>query len=120
MKNSIEINGKQVIDLTPENAREVALVDLKVLKRLTNLLGNESFSNIRHTLRTNIMATDNLEQLVELCEDFTSFHRSVNLVQSYMAGKFNSNVESCEDTVKVVGHIDLDDIDTCARDHSDY
>lgn len=121
MKHSFEINGKQVIDFTPDNARELALVDLQVLRRLTDMLGTESFSNIRHSLRQNIMATDNLETLVQVCEDFAAFHRSVNLIQSFRF-ELTSDVDSCieEPGVKVVGHIDLDDIDRGPRDHSEY
>jgi len=118
MKNAIEINGKTVIDFTPDNAREICLVDLKVLRRLTSQLASSNVHKIRHSLREQIMMTENLETLVEICEDFAAFHRSVNLIQSYQD---TSNVETCEETgVKVVGHIDLDDLDTCARDHSDY
>ena len=118
MENRIEINGKQVIDFTPDNAREIALVDLKVLRRLTAMLDVSSFSSIRHSLRGQIMEAENLETLVETCEDFAAFHRSVNLIQSYQD---TSNMEPCEETgVKVVGRIDLDDLDTCARDHSNY
>ena len=82
MKNSFEINGKQVIDFTPDNAREVALVDLKVLKRLTEKLTSMSVDKIRHSLREQIMSTNDLNSLVEICEDFAAFHRSVNLIHS--------------------------------------
>ena len=118
MENIIEINGKQVIDFTPDNAREIALVDLKVLRRLTEQFKTSSFEKIRHSLREQIMMTDNLETLVERCEDFAAFHRSVNLIQSYQD---MSNMESCNESgVRVVGRIDLDDLDTCARDHTEY
>jgi len=118
MENRIEINGKQVIDFTPDNAREIALVDLKVLRRLTEQFKTSSFDKIRHSLREQIMMTDNLETLVERCEDFAAFHRSVNLIQSYQD---MSNMESCNESgVRVVGRIDLDDLDTCARDHTEY
>lgn len=118
MKNSFEINGKQVIDFTPDNAREVALVDLKVLRRLTEKLTSMSVDKIRHSLREQIMSTNDLNSLVEICEDFAAFHRSVNLIQSY---EVTSNMDSCEESkVQVVGHIDMDDLDTCARDHSNY
>jgi len=118
MENRIEINGKQVIDFTPDNAREIALVDLKVLRRLTEQFQTRSFEKIRHSLREQIMMTDNLETLVERCEDFAAFHRSVNLIQSYQD---MSNMESCNESgVRVIGRIDLDDLDTCARDHTEY
>jgi len=118
MEKYFEINGKQVIDFTPDTAREIALVDLKVLKRLTEKLTSTNVEKIRHSLREQIMSTNDLNTLVEICEDFAAFHRSVNLIQSYQV---TSNMESCEEPrVKIVGRIDLDDLDTCARDHSDY
>ena len=120
MENRIEINGKQVIDFTPDNAREIALVDLKVLKRLTEQFKTSSFDRIRHSLRETIMATTDLDSLVEKCEDFAAFHRSVNLIQKF-SFELTSDTESCNESgVRVVGRIDLDDLDTCARDHNDY
>jgi len=116
----VTLNGKQVIDFTPDNARELALVDLKVLKRLTETLGKDTFSNIRHSLRQSIMNAEDLNTLVEITEDFAAFHRSVNMIQSF-SWALTSDVEPCEDTgVKVVGRIDLDDLDTRGRDHCDY
>lgn len=122
MNNTIEINGKQVIDFTPDNAREIALVDLKVLRRLTEKLTTMSVDKIRHSLREQIMSTNELSTLVEICEDFAAFHRSVNLIQSY---EVTSIMESCEDHMskskaQTVSDLDMDDLDTCARDHSEY
>ena len=34
----VEINGAQVVDVTPDHHRELALVDLEVLNKLTELL----------------------------------------------------------------------------------
>ena len=67
MNKTIDINGKQVLDFTPDNARELALVDLKVLRRLTEQFQTSSFEKIRHSLRDTIMQSNNLEQLVEAC-----------------------------------------------------
>lgn len=122
MNNTFEFNGKQVIDFTPDNAREIALVDLKVLRRLTEKLTSMSVDKIRHSLREQIMCTNDLSILVEICEDFAAFHRSVNLIQSY---EVTSIMESCEDHMskskaQTVSDLDMDDLDTCARDHSEY
>lgn len=80
MKNYIEINGMQVLDATPDYNRPLALVDVAVLRRLTDLLPKTDFSNIRHNLREQIMNTNNLEQLVDVCADFIAFQKSVNLI----------------------------------------
>ena len=81
--NTFELDGKVVINFSPIDARQLALVDLKVLQRLTKMLGTSSFDKIRHELRTNIMEATNLDQLVSITEDFTAFHKSVNLISIY-------------------------------------
>ena len=53
----IDIDGNQVIDLSPDYNRPLALVDLTVLNKLTDLLPKGDFSSIRHGLRGQIMNT---------------------------------------------------------------
>lgn len=81
MEKYVDINGIQVLDVTPDYNRPLALVDLAVLNKLTMLLQKDSFSNIRHNFRETIMQTENLEELVQASEDFNSFHRTVNLIR---------------------------------------
>lgn len=105
MEKYINIEGNQVIDLTPDYNRPLALVDLKVLDKLTAMLPKESFSNIRHNFREQIMNTNNLEQLVQASEEFIAFHRSVNLIREVLNMNVNQNQE--DEHVKVVGKINL-------------
>lgn len=91
MANYVNINGNQVIDLTPDYNRPLALVDLQVLNKLTELLPKADFGGIRHGLRERIMNTQDLAQLVETCEDFVSFHRSVNLIREICQGDVSMN-----------------------------
>lgn len=105
MEKYINIEGNQVIDLTPDYNRPLALVDLTVLNKLTALLPKESFSNIRHNFREQIMNTNNLEQLVQASEEFIAFHRSVNLIREVLNMNVNQNQE--DEHVKVVGKINL-------------
>ena len=84
MAKFVDINGNQVIDLTPDYNRPLALVDITVLNQLTELLPKTDFGSIRHSLREHIMANTNLEELVQTCEDFVSFHRSVNLIREVL------------------------------------
>jgi hypothetical protein len=114
----IDFNNQQVLDVTPDHNRPLALVDLAVLDKLTAMLPKESFSNIRHNFRERIMNTDNLEQLVQASEDFIAFHRSVNLIREVLS--IDVNLDQEEEQVRVVGRIDLDDIDTCGRNHTEY
>jgi abortive infection bacteriophage resistance protein len=89
MAKYINIEGNQVIDLTPDYNRPLALVDITVLNKLTQLLPKEYFSSIRHNFREQIMKTINLEELVQTSEDFISFHRSVNLIREICQGEIH-------------------------------
>lgn len=85
----VNIEGNQVIDLTPDYNRPLALVDITVLNKLTELLPKGDFSSIRHNFREQIMNTSNLEQLVQASEDFIAFHRTVNLIREIVAEHVN-------------------------------
>jgi hypothetical protein len=117
MQKYVDINGIQVLDVTPDYNRPLALVDLTVLNKLTLLLQKDTFSNIRHNFREQIMQTNNLAELVEASEDFIAFHRTVNLIREVCQENVN---QINDEPVGVLGHIDLDDIDTCGRDHNEY
>jgi len=109
MKNYIEINGMQVLDVTPDYNRPMALVDLTVLRMLTDLLPVTDFSGIRHNLRERIMNTNNLEQLVDVCSDFIAFQKSVNLITEITSSDVSQvcNIDS-EPTVGVTSNPDWD------------
>jgi hypothetical protein len=103
----IDFNNQQVLDVTPDHNRPLALVDLSVLNMLTQLLPKSDFSNIRHNFRSEIMNTSNLEELVQAAEDFIAFHRSVNLIREICQQDVNQVKE--DELPKVVGKIDLGD-----------
>jgi len=107
----IDINGNQVMDLTPDYNRPLALVDLQVLNKLTDLLNKTDFSSIRHGLRDKIMNTKSLEELVQVTEDFTAFHQSVNLIREVTSNEVTEEplvATVQEDGQMVVGKINLD------------
>jgi hypothetical protein len=106
----IDINGNQVMDLTPDYNRPLALVDLQVLNKLTDLLGKTDFSSIRHGLRNKIMNTKSLEELVQVTEDFTAFHQSVNLIREVTSNEVTEEPVGTvrEDGTRIVGRINLD------------
>ena len=92
MKNNLEkfvdVNGFQVMDLTPDMNRPLALVDLDVLIKLTSYLGKASFRNIKHDLveelRSVSLSTGDvgaLQKLVHICDEFSAFHKTVNIIQ---------------------------------------
>lgn len=86
MKKYIDFNGNQVLDATPDyKCPQLALVDMRVLRMLTDMLPVTDFSSIRHNLRLQIMNTDSLEHLVDVCDDFIAFQKSVNLITELMS-----------------------------------
>jgi len=106
MKNYVNIDGKMVIDLTPStNENPLALVDLAVLNKLTQLLPKDNFSNIRHMYRSEIMQADKLEILIQISENFISFHKSINLIREVCQSEINMSEPS------IVGKIELDAFD---------
>lgn len=106
----INIDGNQVIDLTPDYNRPLALVDLTVLNQLTELLPKGNFNSIRHSLREQIMNTDNLQELVKVAEDFVTFHNSVNLIREVSTCELNTKEQETTEP-KVIGKINLGDLD---------
>ena len=106
----INIDGNQVIDLTPDYNRPLALVDLTVLNKLTDLLPKGNFTSIRHGLRGQIMNTNNLQELVKVAEDFVTFHNSVNLIREVSSRELNTKEQETTEP-KVIGKIDLGNLD---------
>ena len=108
MEKCINIDGNQVIDLTPDYNRPLALVDITVLNKLTELLPKGDFSSIRHNFREQIMNTSNLEQLVQASEDFIAFHRTVNLIREIVSGDVNQIQE--EEQVRDYGNVEMSEL----------
>jgi hypothetical protein len=108
MAKYVNIEGNQVIDLTPDYNRPLALVDITVLNKLTELLPKGDFSSIRHNFREQIMNTSNLEQLVQASEDFIAFHRTVNLIREIVSGDVNQIQE--EEQVRDYGNVEMSEL----------
>lgn len=77
----INVNDQQVVDLVPDYNRKLAIVDFDVLNRLTRYLPVQDLSYFKINLKKSITNSHSLEDIVKVCEDFTAFHRSVNLIQ---------------------------------------
>ena len=108
MAKYVNIEGNQVIDLTPDYNRPLALVDITVLNKLTQLLPKGDFNSIRHNFREQIMNTSNLEQLVQASEDFIAFHRTVNLIREIVSGDVNQIQE--EEQVRDYGNVEMSEL----------
>ena len=104
----IDFNNQQVLDVTPDHNRPLALVDLAVLNKLTQLLPKGDFNSIRHNFREQIMNTVNLEQLVQTSEDFIAFHRTVNLIREIVSGDVNQIQE--EEQVRDYGNVEMSEL----------
>ena len=107
-KVSIHLNGAEmnVINLSPQSERELALVDLTVIQRLATLLPKADIWCIKDNFITRIKDTSNMEEFVKELTEELAFQTSVNLITTI--GK--------EDIVhpepKVMGKIDLDNEET--------
>ena len=81
-KVSINLNGTDtdVINLSPQSERELALVDLTVIQRLASLLPKADIWCIKDNFISRIKDTSNMEEFVtELAEEL-AFQTSVNLI----------------------------------------
>lgn len=83
MKNEkfVDVNGAQVMDLTPDYDRPLALVDLTVIKKLADLLPSTSTSRILNRHANDISACGSLEEAVMISKEFVAFHETVNLIK---------------------------------------
>mgnify|MGYP003638817953 FL=1 len=93
----VDVNGAQVMDLTPDYDRALALVDLDVLKRLTKLLPTANIYDITQGMISNLRDVQSIEEYVAILSKELAFHTTVNLIN-----------EVNKSEVNVVGKIDLD------------
>lgn len=76
----ITINGSEVINLLPENARQGALVDMSTLKRLTDLLPEQSFYGVKQNVSNLILQTQSVEEMCDVMADELAFQHTVNVI----------------------------------------
>ena len=108
----VDLNGFQVMDLTPDMNRPLALVDLDVLIKLTSDLSRTNAYKIKNTLISDIRNVDTtrddakeaLQEMVHICSEFVAFHKTVNLIQEI-------NKPDDVERPKVVGRISRTDLD---------
>lgn len=79
--SSTIIEGKEVINLTPDFDRRLALIDFEVLNKIIEFLPTQGFSMFKTNLKMAIGRTEKLEEIVEICENFVAFHKTVNLIK---------------------------------------
>jgi hypothetical protein len=93
----VEVKGEQVMDLTPDYERPLALVDLDVLKRLTKLLPTANIYDVTQGMISNLRDVQSIKEYVATLSEELAFHTTVNLIN-----------EVNKSEVNVVGKIDLD------------
>jgi len=85
MKNSkfVDVNGAQVLDLTPNHDRALALVDFEIVKRLSSYLPIGDLYDVKRDMINSIHQAETLEDYLKLLEEEVAFHRTINLLQSF-------------------------------------
>jgi len=84
----IDVNGQQVVDLTPDYERALALVDMDVA----------DLHEIKRGLKVKISAARSIEDMIDMWEDFIAFHKSVNLIQEVFI-ELNGSIPYTKETI---------------------
>tara|TARA_R100001463_G_scaffold136264_2_gene201201 strand:- start:58 stop:375 length:318 start_codon:yes stop_codon:yes gene_type:complete len=79
-KKWVDVNGAQVMDLTPNHERPLALVDLDVLKKLSALLPSASIRQIKQDFRESLRDVTTMKEYVAMLSKELAFHSTVNLI----------------------------------------
>ena len=103
-KVSIKLNGAsmEVINLSPQSERELALVDLTVVQRLARLLPSADIYDIKTSFKAQLSDVTDMKGFVELLTEELAFQTSVNLITTV------NMTEDVHPEPKVMGKIELD------------
>ncbi len=102
----VDVDGQQVLVLTPDYQRPLAIVDLAVIKRLASYLPKADIFDIRSAFIDKLNNTYSIKEYVDVIAEELAFHKSVNLIDEV----------DISESAKVVGKVpldegDLDDLD---------
>lgn len=83
--NTVQVNGKEVLDFTPQSTSQSAIVPLSVIQKLASLLHNDSLTNIKREMIEVLDETsvNTMEKYVQILQDEVDFHTTVNLLNMY-------------------------------------
>ena len=87
-------NGRTAVSFVPEDSKELAIVHLSTIKKLASLLPKASEAEIIQELRERLANSvyqaealnrkgESLKDAIEVCNEFTAFHETVNLIEKY-------------------------------------
>lgn len=80
---SVQINSTcEAVVISPNLTARMALVDLQTLKRITSMLSEANFGDIKMQFVQELASTQNLEQYTEAMRAELLFHESVNLIKT--------------------------------------
>lgn len=75
-------DGREAKLIVPELVKDLAIVDLNVVKRLAILCQAASYSQIRSEFKHQLDGCSNLAEYVEALRNELSFHETVNMIQT--------------------------------------
>lgn len=85
-------NGSTAVSFVPEDSKDLAIVHIATIKKLAGLLQHASpasiikahIDDLQHQLDTSPRGGDGaLKQAIKASEEFTAFHKTINLIQEY-------------------------------------
>jgi len=82
---TVQVNGKEVLDFTPQSTSQLAIVPLSVIQKLASLLDTQSLYGIKQEMAIvlNNSEINTIEQYVKVLQEEIDFHNTVNLLTSY-------------------------------------
>lgn len=81
----ITMNNQQqeVVSFVPQLTGELAIVDLKTLQRLTELLPTANLRDIKERLIDSIRSANDLQAVCNVMKNELAFHETVNIIKHY-------------------------------------
>lgn len=75
-------DGRTAQLIVPELVKDLAVVDLNVVKRLAALLPNANIHQIKRQFKDQLDNCSNISEYVAVLRDELSFHETVNMIQT--------------------------------------
>ena len=76
-------NGRTAISFVPEDSKELAIVHLSTIRRLSANLKKVPLQFIKDNLKDAIDMSRNLEEVCSVMSEELAFHESINLIEKY-------------------------------------
>lgn len=84
MKNVITLSdGTECVSFVPNIERQLAIVDLQVLQKITQMLSRIDLSAVKQQMIDHIEQGESLQNVIDNMEEDIAFHKTVNLITLY-------------------------------------